>query len=91
VPAGHLADLRGPRKVLQAFTFGTSIALLGLLFARSVWALVAVIAVVFLFDRGARAVLSGYVARISEGGQGVHCRCGSRGRRRRRGSWLPSR
>jgi MFS family permease len=71
VPAGHLADLRGPRRVLQGFTFGASIAILGLLFARSVWALVAVIAVVSLFDRGARAVLSGYVARIAEGGQGV--------------------
>ena len=71
VPAGHLADLRGPRGVLQAFTFGASIAILGLLLARSVWALVAVMALFSLFDRGARAVLSGYVARIAEGGQGV--------------------
>ena len=35
VPAGHFADLRGPRKVLQILTFGAAIAMLGLLFARS--------------------------------------------------------
>ena len=36
VPAGHLADLRGPRKVLQALTVGAGFATLGLLFARPV-------------------------------------------------------
>src|SRR5450759_2444016 len=71
VPAGHLADLRGPRKVLQAFTFGAGIAILGLLFARSVWALVAVMAIIAVFDRGAGAVRNGYIARVAEGGQGV--------------------
>ena len=71
VPAGHLADLRGPRKVLQAFTFGAGIAILGLLFARSVWALVAVMAVTSVFDRGAGAVRNGYIARLAEGGQAV--------------------
>ena len=71
VPAGHLADVRGPRRVLQALTFGAGIALLGLLFARSVWALVAVMAVFALFDRGGQAVRNGYVARLAEGGQGV--------------------
>jgi MFS family permease len=71
VPAGHLADLRGPRKVLQTLTSGAGIAMLGLLFARSVWALVAVMAVIALFDRGAQAVRNGYVARLAEGGQGV--------------------
>lgn len=71
VPAGHLADLRGPRMVLQMFTFGAGLAMLGLLFARSVWALVAVMAVIAVFDRGGRAVLNGYVAVLAEGGQGV--------------------
>ena len=71
VPAGHLADLQGPRKVLQAFTFGAGIAILGLLFARSVWALVAVMAIIAVFDRGAGAVRNGYIARVAEGGQGV--------------------
>ena len=71
VPAGHLADLRGPRRVLQTLTFGAGLALLGLLFARSVWALVAVMAVFAVFDRGAQAVRNGYVARLAEGGQGV--------------------
>ena len=46
VPAGHFADLRGPRKVLQTLTFASSVAMLGLLFARSVWALVAAIVVI---------------------------------------------
>lgn len=71
LPAGHLADLRGPRKVLQTLTFGAAVAVLGLLFARSLWALVAVMAVIAVFDRGAQAVRNGYVARIAEGGQGV--------------------
>ena len=71
VPAGHLADLRGPRKVLQMLTSGAGVAMLGLLFARSVWALVVVMAVIALFDRGAQAVRNGYVARLAEGGQGV--------------------
>ena len=53
VPAGHLADVRGPRIVLQVLTFGAGIAILGLLFARSVWALVVVMAVISAFDRGA--------------------------------------
>ena len=71
VQAGHLADLRGPRRVLQIFTLGASIAILGLLFARSVWALVAVMAVISVFDRGAGAVRNGYVARLAEAGLGV--------------------
>lgn len=71
VPAGHLADLRGPRRVLQTFTFGAGVAVLGLLFARSVWALVAVMAVISVFDRSAGAVRNGYTARLAEGGQAV--------------------
>jgi len=71
VPAGHLADLRGPRGVLQTFTFGAGIAILGLLLARSVWALVVVMAVISVFDRGAGAVRNGYIARLAEGGQAV--------------------
>jgi len=71
VPAGHLADLRGPRKVLQILTVGAGVAIMGLLFARSLWALVAVMAVISVFDRGGGAVRSGYIARLAEGGQGV--------------------
>jgi MFS family permease len=71
VPAGHLADLRGPRRVLQTLTTGAGVAMLGLLFVRSVWALVAVMAVIALFDRGAQAVRNGYIARLAEGGEGV--------------------
>jgi MFS family permease len=71
LPAGHVADLRGPRKVLQMLTFGAGVAMLGLLFARSVWALVVVMVVIAIFDRGAQAVRNGYVARLAQGGQGV--------------------
>ena len=71
VPAGHVADLHGPRKVLQILTFAEGIVMLALLFARSVWALVAVMALISVFDLGAGAVRSGYVARLGEGGQGV--------------------
>jgi len=71
VPAGHVADVRGPRRVFQILTFGAGFAMLGLLFARSVWALVAVMALIEVFDRGAGAVRNGYVARLAEGGQGV--------------------
>ena len=71
VPAGHFADVRGPRKVLQTLTFGAGVALLELLLARSLWALMAVMAVIAVFDRGAQAVRNGYVARLAEGGQGV--------------------
>jgi predicted MFS family arabinose efflux permease len=71
VPAGHFADVRGPRKVLQTLTFGAGVALLGLLLARSLWALMAVMAVIAVFDRGAQAVRNGYVARLAEGGQRV--------------------
>ena len=71
VPAGHVADLRGPRKVLQVLTLGAGFAILGLLFARSVWVLVTVMAVISAFDRGAGAVRNGYIARLAEGGQAV--------------------
>lgn len=74
LPAGHLADLRGPRRVLQWFTFGGGVAILGLLFARSVWMLVAVMAVISVFGRGAAAVRDGYVARLAEGSQGCSSR-----------------
>ena len=71
VPAGHVADLRGPRKVLQVLTLGAGFAILGLLFARSVWVLVTVMAVISAFDRGAGAVRNGYIARLAEGGHTV--------------------
>lgn len=48
--------------------------MLGLLFARSVWALLAAMVVIEVFDSGARAVRNGYVAVLAEGGQGVQFR-----------------
>lgn len=71
IPAGHVADLSGPRKVLQVLTFAGGVAMLGLLLARSVWTLVAAMVVIEIFDSGGRAVRSGYIARLAEGGQAV--------------------
>jgi MFS family permease len=71
VPAGHFADLRGPRRVLQTLTFAGAVAMLGLLFARSMWELVAVMVVIEVFDSGGRAVRNGYIARLAEGGRAV--------------------
>src|SRR5450759_2540157 len=60
-----------PTQVGLALSAGALVGLLVLLFARSVWALVAVMAVIAVFDRGAGAVRSGYIARLAEGGQAV--------------------
>src|ERR1035437_9884841 len=69
VPAGHFRHLRGPRRVLQTLPFGAGLGVRGLRFPRSVWALVAVMAVFAVFARGGQAVRNGYVAHLAEGGQ----------------------
>lgn len=71
VPAGHLGDVRGPREVLQVLTILTGLGSLGLLFARELWALIAVMAFALGVEAGANAVRNGYTARIATGGQGV--------------------
>jgi MFS family permease len=71
VPLGHLGDTRGPREVMRALTIAAGVVLLGLLFARSVPALMVVMALSNLLFFGNGAVRNGYVARVATGGRGV--------------------
>lgn len=71
VPLGHLGDTRGPREVMRALTIAAGVVLLGLLFARSVPALMGVMALSNLLFFGNGAVRNGYVARVATGGRGV--------------------
>jgi hypothetical protein len=71
VPAGHAADVRGPREVLRNLTLATGVATLGLLVCRQLWALVLVMALVQAAQSGSNAVRNGYIARVATGGRGV--------------------
>jgi hypothetical protein len=71
VPGGHLGDVRGPRVVLRDLTILTGVVTLGLVFARSFWVLLLVIAAVTAAQMAANAVRSGYIARIAAGAEGV--------------------
>lgn len=71
VPLGHLGDTRGPREVMRALTIGSGVVLFGLLFARSLWALMIVMSVATVLMMGNNAVRNGYIARFAGGGQGV--------------------
>lgn len=71
VPLGHLGDLTGPRELLRTLTIASGVALLGLLVARSPWALGVVLGLATLLNSGSGAVRNGMVARIATGGRGV--------------------
>lgn len=71
VPLGHLGDTRGPREVMRALTIAAGVVMLGLLVARSVWAVMAVMALATLLMQGNNAVRNGYIARVGSGGRGV--------------------
>ncbi|MFC4784501.1 MFS transporter [Nocardioides sp. MAHUQ-72] len=71
VPLGHLGDTRGPREVMRALTVAAGVVLLGLLVARSVPALMLVMAVSNVLVFGNGAVRNGYIARVATGGRGV--------------------
>ncbi|MDV3221904.1 MFS transporter [Intrasporangium sp.] len=71
VPAGHLADTRGPREVLTAFMTGAAVFSAPPVFARSPWALAVLLGVLALFERGAGAVNQGVIAQLATGGRGV--------------------
>ena len=71
VPLGHLGDARGPRETTRALTIAAGVALLGLLVARSMWALMAVTSVSTVLMLGNGAVRNGYIARVATGGRGV--------------------
>ncbi|MBO9523989.1 MAG: MFS transporter [Nocardioidaceae bacterium] len=71
VPIGHLGDVRGPREVMRLCTILAGIGSLGLLVARTPWALILVMAFATTNEAGANALRNGYIARIATGGQGV--------------------
>lgn len=74
VPLGHLGDVRGPRELLRLLTLLTGIATLGFLVTEHVAVLALVLAAESFVDRGASAVRSGIVARVTEGAEGVRFR-----------------
>jgi len=71
VPLGHLGDTRGPRETMRALTIAAGVALLGLIAARSMWALMVVTSVSTVLMLGNGAVRNGYIARVATGGRGV--------------------
>jgi MFS family permease len=71
VPAGHLADVRGPREMLRAVTIASGIATAGLLVVHDLWALIGVMILVSATLNSSNAVRNGYIARVAVGGRGV--------------------
>ncbi|MGZ6745167.1 MAG: MFS transporter [Nocardioides sp.] len=71
VPLGHLGDTRGPRETMRALTVASGVVLLGLLVARSLAAVMVVMAVSTVLMSGSSAVRNGYIARVATGGRGV--------------------
>lgn len=71
VPLGHLGDTRGPREVMRALTIAAGVVMLGLLVARSVWALMLVMSLATVLMQGNGAVRNGYIARVASDGRGV--------------------
>ncbi|GAA2139232.1 MFS transporter [Nocardioides koreensis] len=71
VPLGHLGDTRGPRETMRALTVAAGAVLLGLLVARSLWAVMVVMSLATVLMSGNSAVRNGYIARVATGGRGV--------------------
>ncbi|GAA2746199.1 MFS transporter [Terrabacter aerolatus] len=71
VPAGHLGDTRGPRRVLTAFMAGSALFSAPPVLATSPWALALLLGVLAFFERGAGAVNQGVIAQLATGGRGV--------------------
>jgi MFS family permease len=71
VPAGHLGDVRGPRRVLTGLMAGAAVFSAPPAFARTPWTLAVLLGVLTLFERGAGAVNQGVVAQLATGGRGV--------------------
>ena len=72
VPAGHLGDTRGPRRVLTVFMVGGGAASARLpVLATTPWALALLLGVLAFFERGAGAVSQGVIAQLATGGRGV--------------------
>src|SRR6478672_9751171 len=71
VPAGHLGDTRGPRRVLTAFMVGAAVFSAPPVLATTPWMLALLLGVLAFFERGAGAVNQGVIAQLATGGRGV--------------------
>ncbi len=71
VPAGHLGDVRGPRRVLTVFMTGAALFSAPPAFARTPWMLAVLLGLLTVFERGAGAVNQGVIAQLATGGRGV--------------------
>ncbi|MCU1537395.1 MAG: hypothetical protein JWP82_1746 [Humibacillus sp.] len=71
VPAGHLGDVLGPRRVLTVCMAGAALSSAPPVLARTPWVLALLLGVLALFERSAAAVNQGVVAQLATGGRGV--------------------
>lgn len=71
VPAGHLGDTRGPRRVLTLCMTGAALTSALPVLARTPWQLALLLGLLALFERSAGSVQQGVIAQLATGGRGV--------------------
>lgn len=71
VPAGQLADTRGPREVLMWLMVGTAVFAFPPVLATTPVMLALLLGLMALFERASFAVRAGIVAQVARGGRGV--------------------
>ncbi|CAA9397280.1 MAG: putative membrane protein [uncultured Nocardioides sp.] len=71
VPAGHLGDVLGPRRVLTWFMVGAAATAALPALATQPWMLALALALLTFFERAAGAVQQGVIAQLATGGRGV--------------------
>lgn len=71
VPAGHLGDVLGPRRVLAACMAGAAATAALPVLATEPWVLAVLLALLTLFERSAGSVQQGVIAQLATGGRGV--------------------
>ena len=71
VPAGHLGDTRGPRRVLTWCMVGAAVTSALPVLARAPWQLALLLGLLALFERSAGSVQQGVIAQLATGGRGV--------------------
>jgi MFS family permease len=71
VPAGHLGDTRGPRRVLTVCMVGAALTSALPVLARTPWELALLLSLLAFFERSAGSVQQGVIAQLATGGRGV--------------------
>jgi MFS family permease len=71
VPAGHLGDTRGPRRVLTLCMTGAALTSALPVLARTPWQLALLLSLLAFFERSAGSVQQGVIAQLATGGRGV--------------------